>query len=50
MAEDGSLRLLSHFGSQVILLVEALGAGAFQNPHAHEAIQWVVLIAAQDFQ
>jgi hypothetical protein len=50
MVEDGSLRLLSQFGSQVILLVKALGVGSLQKPHACETVQWVVSIAAQDLQ
>ncbi|WP_448118629.1 hypothetical protein [Pseudomonas serbica] len=49
MAEDCSLYLLSQLGSQVVLLIETLGALGLQKSHTNKSIQWVVYITAQIF-
>ncbi|MNF91681.1 hypothetical protein D3C84_742920 [compost metagenome] len=50
MAQDCALRLLSQLSSQVVFLVEALGAGGLQKPCTNNSIQWVVYITAQNLQ
>jgi hypothetical protein len=47
MAQNFAFYLLPQLGSQVVFLIEALGAVGLQKPHTNKSIQWVVYITAQ---
>ncbi|AMZ70013.1 hypothetical protein TK06_02475 [Pseudomonas fluorescens] len=49
VTHDCQLRLALYLVNQLVFLIETLGAWALQRLQAYEAIQWVILIAAQYF-